>query len=178
MKSFSRKFLRSQSGVSAIEFAIILPVMVTMFLGMAEVSNYIEMSRRASSLASTAADLVAQEAIVDNADINDVFATMAIVGSPMNPASIRISITSVVADPDGTTNRVAWSDAKNKTARTGALIIRLPQRHAPALSGCDHGRGRIPVHTHLHGHSQQHHAHQHVLPEAAALSGCRTHDLK
>jgi len=123
MKSFSRKFLRSQSGVSAIEFAIILPVMVTMFLGMAEVSNYIEMSRRAASLASTVADLVAQEATVDNGDINDVFATMAIVGSPMNPASIRISITSVVADPDGTTNRVAWSDAKNKTARTVGSVL-------------------------------------------------------
>jgi Flp pilus assembly protein TadG len=123
MKKFTRRFISSVSGVSAIEFAIILPVMVTMFLGMAEVSNYIEMSRRAASLASTAADLVAQEATVDTSDINDVFATMSIVGSPMTPASIKIAITSVVADPDGVTNRVAWSDAKNRTPRTTNSVL-------------------------------------------------------
>ncbi|MBU6155614.1 MAG: pilus assembly protein [Alphaproteobacteria bacterium] len=123
MKTFTRRFLSSVSGVSAIEFAIILPVMVTMFLGMAEVSNYIEMSRRTASLASTAADLVAQEASVDTADINDVFATMAIVGSPMPAGSIRIAITSVVADPDGVTNRVAWSDARNRTPRVVGSVV-------------------------------------------------------
>jgi Flp pilus assembly protein TadG len=116
MKPFTRRFLLSVSGVSAIEFAIILPVMVTMFLGMAEVSNYIEISRRTASLASTAADLVAQEASVDTADINDVFATMP-------AASIRIAITSVVADADGVTNRVAWSDARNTTPRTVGSVV-------------------------------------------------------
>jgi Flp pilus assembly protein TadG len=123
MKTFTRRFLLSVSGVSAIEFAIILPVMVTMFLGMAEVSNYIEISRRTASLASTAADLVAQEASVDTADINDVFSTMAIVGSPMPAADIRIAITSVVAGADGVTNRVAWSDAKNRTPRTVGSVV-------------------------------------------------------
>lgn len=123
MRTFARRFRSSISGVSAIEFAIILPLMVTMFLGMAEVSNYIEMSRRAASLASSAADLVAQEATVDTGDINDVFATMAIIGSPMNAGSIRIAITSVVADADGVTNRVAWSDAKNRTARTVNSVV-------------------------------------------------------
>jgi Flp pilus assembly protein TadG len=122
MKTFTHRFLLSVGGTTAIEFGIILPVMITMFLGMAEVSNFIEMSRRTASLASTA-DLVAQEASVDTADINDVFSTMAIVGSPMPAASIRIAITSVVADPDGVTNRVAWSDAKNRTPRTVGSVV-------------------------------------------------------
>jgi len=120
---FFRRFLAAASGVSAVEFAIILPVMVTMFFGMVEVSSYIEMSRRAASLASTAADLVAQEASVDNGDINDVFATMAIVGAPMNPANVQIVITSVVADADGTTNRVAWSDARHTAPRTVGAVL-------------------------------------------------------
>jgi Flp pilus assembly protein TadG len=123
MVAFFRKFHAAVSGVSAVEFAIILPVMVTMFFGMVEVSSYIEISRRASSLASTAADLVAQEASVDNGDINDVFATIAIIGAPMNPSNVQIVITSVVTDADGTTNRVAWSDARNTAPRTVNAVV-------------------------------------------------------
>lgn len=123
MLSLARKFAASVSGVSAIEFAIILPVMVTLFFGMVELSNYIEVSRRASTLASTAADLVAQEPAVSTAEVNDIFSATAIVGAPMDPAVTRIVITSVVTDIDGVTNRVAWSDARNTAARTVNSVL-------------------------------------------------------
>lgn len=162
MLSFARKFASSVAGVSAIEFAIILPVMVTMFVGMVELSNYIEISRRASSLASTTADLVAQEPRVDTGDINDIFAAMAVVGAPMDPEVTRIVITSVVTDIDATTNRVAWSDARNTAARAvnsvlpasvfpsdllqplqGAIMVEVEFPYTPLFSAYSFGTGTL-----------------------------------
>jgi len=61
---FLQRFHKSEDGVSAIEFAFILPVMVVMFLGVVEVSNYVMAARRVASVASTAADLVAQDTFI------------------------------------------------------------------------------------------------------------------
>ena len=81
-KALSR-FRKAKDGVSAVEFALILPIFVTMFMGIFEISNYVMVARRVSALASTAADLVAQDTAVDTADINEVFNTITIVGAPM-----------------------------------------------------------------------------------------------
>lgn len=147
-------FRKAKDGVSAVEFALILPIFVTMFMGIFEISNYVMVARRVSALASTAADLVAQETAVDTADINEVFNTIAIVGAPMASTGVQIAITSVVADTNGTTNRVAWSDARNRSARTvnsvlstsefpsgllqanqGAIMVEVAYTYTPLFSG-------------------------------------------
>lgn len=123
MKKFIRRFLKAQAGLAAIEFAFILPVMVIMFLGTVEVSNYVMTARRVATLSSTAADLVAQESAISDDDINDIFGAISIIVAPLDPATVKIAITSVVADPDGETYRVAWSDAMNRSARTVGAVL-------------------------------------------------------
>jgi Flp pilus assembly protein TadG len=55
----TRKFWQATEGLAAVEFAFILPVMVIMFLGLVETSNYVTTARRVASVASTGADLAA-----------------------------------------------------------------------------------------------------------------------
>lgn len=123
MLTFIRRFRKAQAGLAAIEFAFILPVMVIMFLGTVEVSNYVMTARRVASLSSTAADLVAQESAISDDDINDIFGAISIIIAPLDPATVKIAITSVVADADGETYRVAWSDAMNRSARTVGAVL-------------------------------------------------------
>ena len=121
MKFLSR-FRKSEDGVSAIEFAFILPVMVVMFLGVVEVSNYVMAARRVASIASTAADLVAQDSYIGNDEMGDIMGALNGVLAPLNPANATFVITSVVMEADGT-KRVAWSDATNTTPRTAGSVV-------------------------------------------------------
>lgn len=123
MKKLFQRFLKSTHGLAAIEFAFILPVMVIMFLGTVEVSNYVMTARRVAALASTAADLVAQESAVSDDDIDDVFGAISVILAPLDPQIVKIAISSVVADPDGTTYRVVWSDAMGRAPRAAGSVL-------------------------------------------------------
>jgi Flp pilus assembly protein TadG len=118
-----RRFIRENGGLAAIEFAFILPVMVIMFLGTVEVSNYVTAARRVAAIASTGADLAAQDASLSNADMNDIFGALTTIMDPLAPAVAKIRITSVVADANGTTYRVAWSDARNDVPRSVGSVV-------------------------------------------------------
>jgi Flp pilus assembly protein TadG len=116
-------FLKSTEGLAAVEFAFILPVMIIMFLGTVEVSNYVVAARRVASLASTGADLSAQDTSLSNADMTDIFGALTTIMDPLSPAVAKIRITSVVADANGTTYRVAWSDARNIAPRVVGSVV-------------------------------------------------------
>ena len=59
MASWAR-FMRDRRGVSAIEFALIAPLLILIYVGVAEIGNALTVFRRTSTVAATAADLTAQ----------------------------------------------------------------------------------------------------------------------
>lgn len=135
--SFISRFRQSVSGVSAIEFALILPVMVTMFLGVVEVSNYVLAARKTSTIASTAADLVSQDNYVTNAEMYDIMGALDVIVAPLRASDVKIVITSVVANAQGVP-KVGWSDARNATARTVGSTVNssdFPSGMLSALQG-------------------------------------------
>ncbi|OYX13649.1 MAG: pilus assembly protein TadE, partial [Brevundimonas diminuta] len=69
-----RRLLRDRRGVSAVEFALIAPVMITIYFGLIEFSQGYMAERRASHVASMVADLVAQSGGTNIEDLNGVFA--------------------------------------------------------------------------------------------------------
>lgn len=123
---FLRAFSRRQDGVAAVEFALILPVMLTLLLGTVEFSNAMQADRKVGQMASIAADLVAQDTEISNAEMNDIMAGMQAIMFPLPTAAMRVRITSIVADTSGTP-RVAWSDARNTAARAANSIVTLPR---------------------------------------------------
>lgn len=120
-----RRFLRDKGAIGAVEFALIFPVMMTIYFGVAEMTNALIVQRRVTLIAQTAADLVAQAASVTNSDMTDIMAASTAIMQPYNTGPIKIKISSVVADSTNKT-KVAWSDAKNTTARTVGSSVTLP----------------------------------------------------
>lgn len=112
-------------GVAAVEFALIFPLMISLYFGAVELGNGLLVNRKATNVASTASDLVAQVDIINNADIADVFAASSAILSPFDSSSIVITISSVVTELDGTTE-VAWSDSMNGTPRAEGERVSLP----------------------------------------------------
>lgn len=112
-------------GTSAVEFAIIAPLLITLYAGAVEVGNALTIYRRTDQIAYTAADLVAQSKSVSKADLEDITAASSSILTPYSTAPLSIVLTSVVADSNGNTT-VAWSYGMNAAAHTVGAAFTLP----------------------------------------------------
>ncbi len=109
----AQKFQLNEKGVAAVEFALILPIMLTLYIGTAEVGRAIEYNKRAAVAAATMGDLVARaDGSVSEAEITDFFAAAKITLTPYPIVNLKQVITSVYVDDDGDTS-VEWSRSKN-----------------------------------------------------------------
>lgn len=116
---------RDTRGVSAVEFALILPVMIVMYTGAVEFSDALTVDRRVSAVASAASDLVAQTETISSSEVDDVFEAARSIMLPYSADSISIVLTSVVADEDNDTS-VDWSCASNGAPHSEDSSFTLP----------------------------------------------------
>jgi len=124
-----RRFALDQRGVSAVEFAILLPLMLTMYLGGVEVSQAVSADRKTTLVAHTIGDLTAQASNVTSAEMTNVLNAGAAVAYPFSSSNLRETVTAVCIDSAGTRATVLWSQTLNGTARTGIVTSLIP----PAL---------------------------------------------
>lgn len=105
-----RGFVRDVRGVSAIEFALILPVMVLLYFGLAEITMSMMAERRAGHAASAVGDLVAQNPRrdIEKNLVDDIFYVGVNAMRPFATTGMSLQVTSVQADDDNIP-RVIWS---------------------------------------------------------------------
>ena len=120
-----RRMWRAKDGLAAVEFAFLAPVMLLMFFGTVELSAALDCRARVNTVASTAADLVAQETSVSSSDMANVFAALNSIIYPYSTTPAKIVISSLTYNTS-TTGIVAWSDAQNATARTVGTSVTVP----------------------------------------------------
>lgn len=128
MRTALRRFKSDRGGVSAVEFALIAPILIVMYCGMAEGCQAMMADRRAAHVAASLGDLVAQDTVITTAEVNDVLAAgdALMAPFPAGPSRLRARLTSVVVDAGGTA-RVDWSDARGLAARPKGQIVTLPE---------------------------------------------------
>jgi Flp pilus assembly protein TadG len=134
MMHFIKRFGRADYGLAGIEFALIVPVMLFTFFGIAEIANYILAARKVANVASVAADLVSQDTVVNDAEMSDIMGALDVVLRPFETSEAQIRISCVVADDDGDTT-VAWSDARNTSAYSEGSAIDVPDDIVPNGQG-------------------------------------------
>lgn len=120
-----RGVARDERGVSAIEFAMVLPIMVALYVGAVEFSNALTIDRRVTAVASSTADLIAQAEQISSADLADIFEAASSIMVPYPAGLIKIKATSVVADENNDT-RVDWSAALHDTPHAKNSTFPLP----------------------------------------------------
>jgi Flp pilus assembly protein TadG len=125
------RFWRNTAGVSAIEFALVLPVLLTILFGSAEFGRAYDARRKANQLARTVADLTSQgdtQSTVSTATMNDILASATLVLRPFSSTGVQIVVSAMGVDliNPGTKPRVCSSFAtSNATARQVQLASDL-----------------------------------------------------
>lgn len=121
-----RSFGADRRGVAAIEFALIAPVMIMLYLGLAELTLAMMAERRASHAASVVADLVAQSSQMNTTQMTDVFQVADAILAPFPTSTLTMRVSSVKADANATP-KVVWSRGDGMTAlAAGATPTGVP----------------------------------------------------
>jgi Flp pilus assembly protein TadG len=85
-----RQMATDRRGVSALEFAMIVPALILLYVGAVEIGNALTIFRRTSQVASTAADLTAQVKTITKSDIKDIQAASASILTPYSTSPLKI----------------------------------------------------------------------------------------
>ncbi len=101
--------------MAAVEFALILPMLIVLWIGGVEVTQALTMDRKVNNLASTVGDLVARWKSLTYSDVDSIFDIAGGVLYPYAAGSADMVLTAVNVDDKGNAT-VAWSRAKGKRA--------------------------------------------------------------
>ena len=127
-----RRFGVAQSGIAAVEFALILPIMITLYVGANEASVLISMDRKIQFVSGTVGDLVARsEGSISTAVLDDYVKVASGLVSPYKAPDMVQIVSQVYVDNKGVA-KVVWSKGyKNQVAvtslnRTKCQVYPLP----------------------------------------------------
>ena len=119
------RFARDRRGVSAVEFALLSPLMIGLYLGGVEISQGIGINRKVTLTAGAIANLTAQASTISNADMTNVMNAATAIMSPFSTTPLKITVSCLTIDNNGVA-KVSWSDTKNGTVRSAGSIVSIP----------------------------------------------------
>jgi Flp pilus assembly protein TadG len=129
-RALAAALLKNTSGLAAVEFAMILPIMLVLFFGTVEMSNGVAVYRNVTLMAHTLSDLTAQSISVQDSDLANFFAASTGVMAPYSSAPISQTITEIWVNNNGQ-GFVQWSSGSSALA-PGASFPNLPGNLAAA----------------------------------------------
>ncbi|MCC6775296.1 MAG: pilus assembly protein [Hyphomicrobiales bacterium] len=116
---------RDQRGVSAVEFAMLLPLMITLYLGTVEISQAIGVDRKVTLTARTVADLASQVQSINNSDMANLLKASSSVIMPYDSNKLKVTVSRVDIDSNGAA-KVVWSDTLGGNAHSVGGAVALP----------------------------------------------------
>lgn len=100
--------LRDRSGVSALEFALVAPILVVLTMGIVEVGTEILKTERLTSVAARLGDMITREEAITRGDLSRLLqAAPALAGDKSFGESSAVIVTAVTGDRNGRP-RVSW----------------------------------------------------------------------
>ncbi len=135
---YLRAFAGRNEGVSAVEFALIAPIMLIFYLGVIEVSLALSVDRKVTSAASALADLVAQDDVITDDEMDQILNAGPVIIAPNPAAPLQIRISSISMNLIGEAE-VDWSDSRGMTPLTEGA------RYTPPSGLLSPGRSLVMV---------------------------------
>jgi len=146
MKNRARDLFRDRRGVSAVEFAVIAPVMAALLIGLGDFSGGLYASRKVASLAQTVADLAARplncggdesRVCISDSDMTDLFNAGKALVSPFNATNLKVTISEVGIFEERANNQGANNEeANNEGANRFSARVIWSATDGGALRSC------------------------------------------
>jgi Flp pilus assembly protein TadG len=139
-----------QRGVALIEFAMVIPFLLALFVGGYQISDAVAAYRKVTSASRTVADLTTQYTQVSNSDLDTILNASQQVMSPYPVANAQLTVSQIKVDAARNAT-VDWSRGKNATAlikdsayvlpdeirqaNTSLIVARIMYTYRPTVFG-------------------------------------------
>ena len=114
MRAIARltRFARDRRGVSAVEFALVAPLMIALYFGCVEISDGVAVDRKVSLTAAALANLVAQSTSLSSTDMTNVLDASTAIIQPYSSTNLKMTVSclSIDANKNVTTK---WTATRN-----------------------------------------------------------------
>jgi Flp pilus assembly protein TadG len=114
---------RNNSGLAAIEFAMIIPLMAVLFVGTNEFAAGVAIDRKVTIMARTLSDLTSQNTAVTDAQLTNFFNASKAIMTPYSSAEVKAKITELYINPDTLKARVQWSKGADPHQKGDIIAI-------------------------------------------------------
>lgn len=130
-----RAFFKSSNGVAATEFALVLPVLVSMLLGTIDLGRALWVSHKMLGATQTVADIITRNEIATNFDIQDAITAAEMVMDPFPMNEVGYDIVGIRFNQEDA--EIRWRETVNMDA----------DRRFPGLADGlgDHNEGVVAV---------------------------------
>lgn len=138
----------NNSGVAAIEFAMIIPLMAMMLVGTNEFSAGVAVDRKVTLMARTLSDLTSQNTSVTDTQFTNFFNASKAIMTPYASTPVEGTITELYVNPTTMKARVQWSTGAHalsegdivdipdalKIAGTYLILSEVKYKYVPSIA--------------------------------------------
>lgn len=117
-----RRYALDRRGVSAVEFALLAPLMIGLYFGCVEISDGVAADRKVSLISATLANLTSQVSTIATSDMTNILDASSAIIAPYAASRLKMSITCLNIDSTGNAT-VKWSVTRNGTVKSGTMAI-------------------------------------------------------
>lgn len=127
------QFAKDIRALGALEFALMVPVMLILWTGTVELAEFHLASRKVTVAAQSAADLISQEVSVTEAQLEDIVQAVTAIMDPFSIEGLGITFINVEADNNGRVT-IGWQFDRGVAA---AAERGIPPRAIPLVGQND-----------------------------------------
>lgn len=127
--NFSRRFAASTRGVAAVEFALVLPALVVMFLASVDAGRAIAIYMKVRAATYTLDAVTNQYSTIQSTDMTDILGAASAVLAPYSSATAGVTVSQIKVT-SASNAIVNWSATRNGTALSKGSSVSVPANFA------------------------------------------------
>ena len=122
LRRSARALRRDASGVAAVEFALIFPIMLVAFFGTVEICAAVAIDRKVTLTARTISDLTSQQQLnVASSDLTGIFTYGIYILAPYPTSPLKEQVSEIYVDSNGKAT-IQWSQGATISGNTVTLV--------------------------------------------------------
>ena len=125
MRRRASEWAGNNSGLAAVEFAMIIPIMAALLVGTNEFAAGVAVDRKVTIMARTLSDLTSQNTAVSDTQLTNYFTAGKAIMTPYDSSPVQGTITELYINPSTLKARVQWST--DTTLHKKGDIIEIPE---------------------------------------------------
>jgi Flp pilus assembly protein TadG len=120
-----RDFRGDRRGVAAVEFAIVVPFMLALYIGGVELGDGMAIQVKVTDTAHTVADIATQNTNISDATMQTILNATTQIIAPYSQSHVVVTLSEISTDSSGAAT-VTWSDSLHGTPRPVGQAMTLP----------------------------------------------------